>query len=175
LRHCPICDGFEADGERSAILGTGNKVAEHALFLRTFTDDITILFNGECAEVDIDHVLRGKLKARGIRCLGSRVVEVIDEGREIRGFVLEDGATIPVDRAYSAIEVRPRTEIAVQMGLALNKRGFIEVDQYGCTSVKGVYAVGDVTDRGDAQIVIAMAQAATAAIHIHAESLSWNY
>ncbi|MCA1594804.1 MAG: NAD(P)/FAD-dependent oxidoreductase [Chloroflexi bacterium] len=175
LRHCPICDGFEADGERLAILGAGNKVAEHSLFLRTFTDDITILFNGECEESDIDRSLFEKVKARGIRCLSSRVVKVIDEGREIRGFVLEDGATLEVDRAYSAIDCRPRTEVAVGMGVALNDRGFVKVDQYGRTSVKGVYAVGDVTDRGDAQIVIAMAQAATAAIHIHARTLSWNY
>ena len=67
------------------------------------------------------------------------------------------------------------TEVARQMGVTLNSRGFIEVDGFGRTNVAGVYAVGDVTNRGDAQVVIAMAQAATAALHIHAGALSERY
>ena len=53
------------------------------------------------------------------------------------------------------------------MGVALNERGFIQVDAHCATNIEGVYAVGDVAGTGYAQIIIGMGQAAIAAIHIH--------
>lgn len=170
LRHCPICDGYEANGMRLAVFGTGNRVARHALYLTTFTDQITVLLNGEGTPDDIDPPLRAELDACGIRCLAARVAEVLDEGAEVRGFRLVDGTTIEVDRAYSALGVRPRSEVAQRLGVEVDANGFIRVDAWGATNVEGVYAVGDVANADYSQIVIGMGQAATAAIHIH-----WRY
>ncbi|NLC56134.1 MAG: NAD(P)/FAD-dependent oxidoreductase [Armatimonadetes bacterium] len=172
LRHCPICDGYEANGQRLAIFGTGNRVARHALYLTTFTDRVTILLNGQGSPDDIDPALREDLARYGIRCLPARVAEVLDEGSEIRGFLLEDGTLLEVDRAYSALGIRPRSEVAQRLGVAVDERGFIKVDAYGATNVEGVYAVGDVVNADYSQVVIGMGQAATAAIHIHARYLS---
>jgi thioredoxin reductase (NADPH) len=167
LRHCPVCDGYEANGKRLAVFGTGDRVARRALFLATFTDRVTILFNGEGSLHEIDPALRETLESYGIPCLEPPVVEVMDEGTEIRGFLLEDGTRIEVDRAYSAREIHPRSEVAAKMGVALNERGFIQVDAHCATNIEGVYAVGDVAGTGYAQIIIGMGQAAIAAIHIH--------
>lgn len=172
LRHCPICDGYEANDSRLAIIGVGDKVARHALFLTAFTERITVLLNGEGRLAEIDASLRRDLSRHGIPVHESRVADVLDEGAEIRGFVLEDGTRVDVDRAYSATDVRPRSEVAHRLGVRLDQQGFIRVDQHGCTNIAGVYAVGDVVNRDYAQIVIAMGQAATAAIHIHARHIS---
>jgi thioredoxin reductase (NADPH) len=43
IRTCPICDGYEAIGKRVAVLGAGEHAAAEALFLRTFSDQITLL------------------------------------------------------------------------------------------------------------------------------------
>ncbi|MBI3948070.1 MAG: NAD(P)/FAD-dependent oxidoreductase [Armatimonadetes bacterium] len=172
LRHCPVCDGYEANGRRLAIFGGGSKVARHALYLTTFTEKITILLNGEGQEAEIDPSLREDLARHGIPVLSSRVVAVLDDGPEIRGFRLEDGTLIEVDRAYSALDVRPRSDVARKMEVRLDRQGYICVDAHGRTNVEGVYAVGDVVNRGYAQIIIGMAQAATAAIHINARHLS---
>ena len=43
LRYCPVCDGYEATGQAIGVLGAdANGVAE-ALFLRTYSDRITLL------------------------------------------------------------------------------------------------------------------------------------
>jgi thioredoxin reductase (NADPH) len=167
LRLCPVCDGHESNGQRLAIFGRGDSVARHALYLTTFTDDITILFNEDGEWLDISPELRKELSQRGIRGVEGKVEEVLCEGPQIRGFRMCDGQEVEVDRAYSALPVRPRSEIAQLMGVAVDDAGFIKVDPFGRTSVVGVYAVGDVVHADYAQIVIGMGQGATAAIHIN--------
>jgi thioredoxin reductase (NADPH) len=42
FRLCPICDGYEADGKRIAMLGPAQCSLAHALFMRTFTRDVSV-------------------------------------------------------------------------------------------------------------------------------------
>lgn len=172
LRYCPICDGFEVNGKRLAIFGRGDFVARHALFLTTFTKDITILMNGLGSPDDISPEYRAQLERHGIAAHAARVEEVMGDGPEIRGFRLVDGTTVEVDRAYGAMDIRPRSDLAREMGVVTDEQGFIKVDDRGRTSVDGVYAIGDVVNQDYAQIVIAMGQAAVAAIHIQNAHLS---
>lgn len=56
---------------------------------------------------------------------------------------LQDGTTIDADLVILSIGIRPRSELAKDAGLALNKRGGIVVDEYLKTSDLSIYAVGD--------------------------------
>src|SRR4051794_24198723 len=46
VRHCPICDGFEVQGQRVAVIGVGEKGVREARFIRHFTDDVTLFTLG---------------------------------------------------------------------------------------------------------------------------------
>src|SRR5690606_1993014 len=50
VRHCPICDGFEVVGERIGVIGFGAGALAEALFLRTYSSDVTLLTLGEPME-----------------------------------------------------------------------------------------------------------------------------
>lgn len=43
IRTCPICDGYESIGKHIAVLGDGEHAAAEALFLRTYTDRLSLL------------------------------------------------------------------------------------------------------------------------------------
>jgi thioredoxin reductase (NADPH) len=43
LRYCPVCDGFEHRGKRIGVVGCDVSGAGEALFLRQFSDDVTLL------------------------------------------------------------------------------------------------------------------------------------
>ena len=168
LRVCPVCDGYETTGHRIAVFGTGNYVARHALFLTTWTDRITIMANGLGVWEDISEDLRAELEAHHIAFEPGRVVEVVGDGPEIAGLRTEDSQLVEVDRAYAALErCTPRSELARDLGAATDAAGYIKVDANQATTVPGLYAVGDVVNQDYAQIVIAMGQAAVAAIHMH--------
>src|SRR6185295_3024098 len=43
IRVCPVCDGFEVVGLKIAVFGPAKEALKHALFLRTYTADLTVL------------------------------------------------------------------------------------------------------------------------------------
>jgi thioredoxin reductase (NADPH) len=42
LRYCPVCDAYEITDRRVTVIGTGERGFNEAVFLRSFTDDITV-------------------------------------------------------------------------------------------------------------------------------------
>ena len=43
LRYCPICDGYEITDKRVGVIGSGTKGFNEAVFLRSFTKDVTLV------------------------------------------------------------------------------------------------------------------------------------
>ena len=64
--------------------------------------------------------------------------------------VLANGERIDTDLVVLAIGVRPDTSLAKQVGLEIGPRGGITVDDVNRTSVKNIYAIGDVAEKHDA-------------------------
>lgn len=54
--------------------------------------------------------------------------------------------TLSVDKLVVAVGRRPNTQNlgAKELGLKLDERGFVEVDDYCCTNLPNVYAIGDI-------------------------------
>ncbi|MCH8685854.1 NAD(P)/FAD-dependent oxidoreductase [Pedomonas mirosovicensis] len=162
VRHCPICDGYEVIGQKVAILGRGEKGVSEALFVRTYTPDITLVTMGEPLT---DSGLRARLAEAGIQCIDTPIDEIqLDEGR-IKAIVA-GGAARAFDTVYSALGSTPRIDLAVMVGAAVGEGNCLPVDSRQQTNVPGVYAAGDVVE-GLAQISVAMGQAAVAATAIH--------
>lgn len=47
IRLCAICDGYEVNGDNVAVYGEAHCAINHGLFLRNFTDRVTVLVHGE--------------------------------------------------------------------------------------------------------------------------------
>src|SRR5690606_41081503 len=43
LRYCPVCDGYEHIGKRIGVIGCDSNGAAEALFLRQYSDDVTLM------------------------------------------------------------------------------------------------------------------------------------
>ena len=165
---CTHCDGPFYKGRRVAVVGGGNSGIEAAIDLA-----------GICTHVDVfefldtlkaDEVLQKKLATFDNVSihLSTAITEIKGDGANIT-------AVVAKDRVTGETTEYPESGVFVQIGLvpnakefegqlAMNKRGEIETDALGRTSVKNVYAAGDVTDSAYKQIVIAMGSGATAAL-----------
>lgn len=164
VRYCPICDGYESQDKRIAVIGYGDHGLGEAIFIaRTYSRDVTLLTLGQR--------LRKPLKRqRELDDLGVKVVEAPVERLDLEGdriaAIHAGGQELRFDVLYSALGLKYRSDLALSLGAEHDPSGGLIVDSHCQTSVKGLYAAGDIV-RGLDQIVIAMGHAATAAIDIH--------
>jgi thioredoxin reductase (NADPH) len=169
LRICPICDGYEVQGQAVAVIGDDARGAREALFLTTFTADVTLIHTGEPDALPTAE--RQALRAAGIRLICAPVQSVELDNRRIAALVFapsadQAGGPVRFDAIYSALGVTPRTRLAEQAGAALAKDGRLIVDEHQQTSTPGLYAAGDMV-RGLNQIATAEGEAAIAATALH--------
>ena len=162
VRLCAICDGYEVDGDNVAIYGEAESAITHAVFLRTFTDRVTVVVHGEPDACDQAIALA---EHYDIRLISDRVESLhpCETGIEL---VTCKGERHHFDIIYPSLGARFRSELAVQMDLTCNECGGIEVDEHRQTSRHGIYAIGDVT-MALKQISVAIGHAAQAATAVH--------
>ncbi|EYD72938.1 Thioredoxin reductase [Rubellimicrobium mesophilum DSM 19309] len=163
IRQCPICDGYEVQGKRVAVLGHKPCTAGEALFLRTYTDDLTLVTMGEPLTVQPED--RERLDAVGVKIVETPL-RGLDCTRDRVEAHLADGTTLRFDTAYSGLGSEPHTDLGRMVGADLMEDGRFVTDAHQRTSVPGVYAAGDAVT-GLNQIAVAMAQAEVAAVDIH--------
>lgn len=168
--HCPDCDGYEVRDMNVGILGSGAGAAHVALRLRLWTDKLTIITGG--GALDANDELISKLEASEIRRLEKGIVRILAGPPDrIDGVVLDDGENLALDALFFAIGCNRSSELAEMLGCEISEgTSDLVVDERLETSVKGVYAVGDLTP-GSKLAIRAAASGAVAAIAIN-ESLT---
>ncbi|MEO8926055.1 MAG: NAD(P)/FAD-dependent oxidoreductase [Caulobacteraceae bacterium] len=164
IRVCPICDAYEVIGQTVGVIGDGPHGAREALFLRDYTGRVSLVHLGEAAH--LDGPTRERLAGAGVTVIEAGIKRVAPQGERIVALELADGERRVFDTLYSALGMTARTELATALGAEVNDAGCLIVGQHQTTSVKGLYAAGDVV-RGLNQISIAQAEGAIAATDIH--------
>jgi thioredoxin reductase (NADPH) len=161
LRYCPVCDGLEVLDERVAVIGRGDHGVKEALFVRAYTRQVTLVLVEPRQSLPPDEL--GALTAAGIEILHGPATdfELYDEGIE---FSHAEGRT-RFEAVYAALGSSPHSELARGLGAEMTEEGCIKVDAHQRTTIRGLYAAGDVVAGLD-QISHAMGQAAVAATAI---------
>ncbi len=162
---CPDCDGYETRDKKTVVVGTGRKAVGMALALTTWTRQIVICTNGEKAEMS--QVLLDRLKPLNIPVLETPIKSVVSKSSEIAGIELEGGMSLDCERLYFAIGQYPADDLGAQLGCKRDDLGRLVIDDRNHTSVKNVYAAGDIAP-GPQLAIGAAASGAVAAIAIHA-------
>jgi len=165
VRHCPICDGYEAIDCATAVLGHGEKGLREALFIRTFTSSLTLFTLGENEAVDPS--LEREVRDAGIAVVDTPLAAVETEGAHLVGLATADGRAFRFDTVYSALGATARNDVARALEARCDGQGLVAADAHQRTSVDGVWVAGDVVADALNQIVVGMSHAATAATDIH--------
>jgi thioredoxin reductase (NADPH) len=102
----------------------------------------------------------------GVEVTETSCERVVLEKEKIQALHFGPGGPRRFDVLYSAMGIRPRTELALQAGARVDDTGRLVVGDHQETSVAGLYAAGDLV-RGLNQISTAAGEAAIAATDIH--------
>lgn len=170
VRLCPVCDGFDVIDKKIAVVSSETNPIGHAMFMRSFSSNVTLFDRSKGAILSDDE--RQQLQAAGVEYISAAVrdVSMSDAMKPILNTC--DGASYEFDVMYPMLGETARSELAVQLGAETGDCGALVVDDFQCTNVPGLYAIGDVV-RGLNQISVAAGQAAVAATRIH-NTLPWT-
>lgn len=163
LRYCPVCDGYEHRDMNIGVIGCDSSGAAEALFLRQFSKRVTLLPLSH-PELSADHKVQ--LEQGGI-VVQQGALKALQPHRD-RIDVALDGVDTPLsfDVVYPALGIRPRSELAHQLGISLIAEGCVPSGSLSGRDVSGFFAAGDVVEGLD-QISVAMGHGALAATKAH--------
>ena len=161
LRYCPICDGFEVTDKRVGVIGNRSHGFKEAVFLRTYTRDVTLVSPDQ--DVELSDEERARLDALGIEAVAGPCASLRIDGEHI--IVPVPHGELSFDSVYPALGSVIRSELAMSLGANGSSDGCLVVDDHQRTSVPGLYAAGDVV-KGLDQISHAMGEGGVAAVTI---------
>jgi thioredoxin reductase (NADPH) len=164
LRLCPVCDGFDVMDKRIAVATADTNPVGHALFMRSFSSDVTLFERGPASMLDDED--KRRLDAAGVRLIESPILSVTLDASMKPVMHTEDGEEYSADVFYPMLGEKARSNLAVKLGAETAHCEEIVVDDHYATTVPGLYAIGDVVV-GLNQIAVATGGAAKAAVRIH--------
>jgi len=160
LRYCPICDAYEVTDKSIAVLGTGERAFNEAIFLRSYSAEVTLIAPEGGHDLTSDQ--RTALAESGIVVAGQGASIYVD-GDQIQLDI--DGETRRFDTLYPSLGSDIRSELAIGVRARRTAEGCLIVDAHQRTNVPGLYAAGDVV-LGLDQISHAMGEGGVAATTI---------
>ena len=155
---CATCDGFFYKNKKVAVIGGGNTAAEEALYLSNIAEKVYLVHRRDqmrAEKILQDHIFQ-KQKEGKISIYWDHVVDEIlgDEsgvnGLRIKNVVSNKETTIELYGVFIAIGHKPNTELFRNQLDMKNEYIKIKSGLNGdatATSIKGVFAVGDVSDQ----------------------------
>jgi thioredoxin reductase (NADPH) len=164
VRYCPVCDGFETQGQRVAVLGRDAHGLRESAFVAGFDNEVTWLSLGthsRCEQEELD-----RLRAAGVKIVEHEPRHIVcrpGAGVEVE---MKNGERLAFDVLYPALGLKHASELATALGARANEVGQLVVTDHFETTVPGLFAAGDVAS-GLNQINVAAGQAAIAATAIH--------
>ena len=166
VSYCALCDGPLFKDKNVAVVGTGDSALEEALYLSSICKKVTILAKYDYFKCQ-EHILNDVKNTKNIDILYSSMVQNFNEkdGKLVsldykKG---DDIHNLKVDGTFIYIGSTPN--IFANLDLELDGN-YIKVNELMETSIKGVYAAGDIVKKSLYQLVTASSDGAIAATSI---------
>ncbi|WP_326834114.1 thioredoxin-disulfide reductase [Amycolatopsis rhabdoformis] len=165
---CATCDGFFFRDQDIAVVGGGDSAMEEATFLTRFARSVTVVHRRSefrASKIMLDRARRDpKIRWR----TGVETMAVVGDPA-VAGLRLRDTGTgaqsvLAVSGVFVAIGHDPRSAL-VRDALETDADGYLTVDAPSTrTALPGVFACGDLVDRGYRQAITAAGSGCAAAI-----------
>lgn len=172
---CATCDGFFYRNQKVAVVGGGNTAVEEALYLSNIASEVHLIHRRETfrSEKILTDRLMDKVENGNITLhLNATLDEVVGDDMGVTGVKLAstnggDDSQVDVAGVFIAIGHKPNTDIFAGQ-LEMNN-GYLIVESGLAgnatqTSVKGVFAAGDVFDQHYRQAITSAGSGCMAAL-----------
>jgi len=168
VSYCPTCDAAFFKDKIVSVIGGGNAAGSAALLLAEYARQVYLIYRGEKLKMDPAYLDKISTDSK-IEVIYNTNVKEIKGGEVVEKIVLDrdyQGKNeLETQGVFIEIGSEPGIEIAKQVGVDVDEKGFIIVNPDQSTNIPGIYAAGDVTTGSNKmrQIITAAAEGAVAA------------
>ena len=167
VSYCAVCDGPFFRNKKIVVVGGGDSACTEALFLAGLGEKIILVHRRDtlrAQKVNIDRINANEkisveynsavkeIKAGANGAVGSVVLENIKSGTQ---------KEIEANAVFIFVGMNPRTDLVKDV--LKDEAGYIKTDELMRTSIKGIFAAGDVRSKPLRQIITAASDGAVAA------------
>jgi thioredoxin reductase len=171
--HCPYCHGWEVRDQPLALYGNGAVGFELAELLKGWSNDLVLCTDGVATLSEDESELLSK---NNISIRKERIVRVEAENGQLENIVFANGETLTRKAIFFRPKQHQHSDLAKQLGCEITEFGTVKVDDFGQTSVSGVYASGDMSGRGPTQqVAFAVSRGALAALGVNRALLQEDF
>lgn len=170
VHYCATCDGAFYRDKRLVVVGGGNSAVQEAIFLTRFATHIDLLVRGD--KMRASEILQQELKKHADKIevhFNTTTEEILGEDNAVTkvggtNTVTHEKVNFITDGVFVFIGLKPNTDFLKTSNIKLDEIGMVITDEYLETTMKGVFAAGDVRSGATMQIASAAGEGATAAL-----------
>ena len=171
VSYCSTCDAPLYKDKEVVVVGGGNAAVEGAVLISKYAKKVYLIYRGESLHRPEKVLLKQLGECANIDIhLESEIKEIIENNNGVTGVNVVSSGTlksINCDGIFIEIGADPRLELANQLNLSIDpETNEVSVNKLMETSLKGVFAAGDLTNASGPlkQTVTAAGQGAIAAL-----------
>lgn len=168
VSYCAICDGAFFREKVIAVVGGGDAAVEEGVFLTKFGSRVIIIHRRD--QLRAQKIIQQRAFANPkISFVWDTIVESIEgDGRKVTGLKLKnvktgERSTLPTDAVFPYLGFNPNSKLTRE-NLRVDQGSYIITDDRMETSIKGVFACGDVRAQLVRQVTNAVGDGTTAAV-----------
>lgn len=162
LSYCAICDGHFFRGKVTSVIAEDKYAIAEAIYLAPLSKEVIVITSKD--ELVGNKKLIDELKSfSNVRFIYNKKVVSLNNN-PLTSITLDDGSILQVDGIFPLLGYIPNTSFLPSS--ILNEDKFVIVDKNFETSIKGLFAIGDVIERELKQIYLAVIDASRAVEYI---------
>lgn len=167
VSYCAACDGFFYKNKRVAVIGGGDSAVSASLRLAEIARKVYQIYLKDKLKGEKTRIEEIK-KNRKIEIIyNNKIIDLFGK-KKLEGVLLnqpfKNHKRLRINGLFVEIGLVPNKALIQQLKLKTNKQGYIIVNQSQATSLRGVWAAGDITTSSDGfrQIITACSEGAIA-------------
>jgi thioredoxin reductase (NADPH) len=172
VSYCALCDGAFFKEKVVCVVGGGDSAAKEALFLSEHVSKVYLIVRRDVLRAEPLNAKRVEDNEKVEVLYKTEIEEVLggDSVEKVKfkeGEGVHSGKELEMQGVFMAIGHDAQTELAEQIGVALNDRKEIMINRKAETNVPGVFAAGDCCDTEFKQAITGSAEAVTASYYAY--------
>lgn len=167
VAYCALCDGFFYKDKIVAVIGGSDSAAKDAMVLTEHAKKVYIIYRGDKIRpepINYERVMKNKK----IEVINNTNVVEVKGNKFVEKVILDksykNSKELELQGVFVAIGHIILSDLAKSIGVKTNEKGEIEINHKTSeTSISGIFAAGDVTDKPFKQLITGVADGCTAA------------